>query len=127
MKKIRYLFFSVIGCIKLHKAEILSFLVALLIIAGYVSCYQIGKHIPEPVKEVEQEKEQEIIPDIFFICNVENTAPKYIMVCYTKNGESHYPHFAYMWQVISFINHLETLGEVDRNGYTLPVLQELNV
>lgn len=113
MKKIRYLFFSVIGGIKLNKAEILSVLVALLIIAGYVSCYQIGKHVSEPAQEVEQE----IITDQYFVCNFEKVVDAYYQITYSKNGETYYPGFATREQGYLYLEHLEDIGSLDWNGY----------
>ena len=55
--------------------------------------------------------------DKYFICSVEKLADDYYSMVYTRNGESYYPHFTHERQVFTFLDYLETIGEVDRNGY----------
>ena len=55
--------------------------------------------------------------DQYFICSVEKLADDYYSMVYTRNGESYYPHFTHERQVLIFIDYLETIGDVDRNGY----------
>ena len=57
-------------------------------------------------------------PKAFFICCVEKLSSEYYTVVYaTKKGDCHYPHFTHIRQAQAFIDYLETLGTVDRNGY----------
>jgi site-specific DNA-adenine methylase len=56
-------------------------------------------------------------PDQYFICCVEKLAQEYYTVVYMKNGETFYPHFTHERQVHAFIEELERLGELNRNGY----------
>jgi len=55
--------------------------------------------------------------DQYFICSVEKLADDYYSMVYTRNGESYYPHFTHERQVLTFLDYLETIGDVDRNGY----------
>ncbi len=55
--------------------------------------------------------------DQYFICSVEKLADDYYSMVYTRNGESYYPHFTHERQVFTFLEYLETIGDVDRNGY----------
>ena len=55
--------------------------------------------------------------DQYFICSVEKLADDYYSMVYTRNGKSYYPHFTHERQVFTFLDYLETIGDVDRNGY----------
>ena len=55
--------------------------------------------------------------DKYFICSVEKLADDYYSMVYTRNGKSYYPHFTHERQVLTFLDYLETIGDVDRNGY----------
>ena len=55
--------------------------------------------------------------DQYFICSVEKLADDYYSMVYTRNGKSYYPHFTHERQVLTFLDYLETIGDVDRNGY----------
>jgi hypothetical protein len=66
-----------------------------------------------------QIKKQLIKPDDYFICCYEKVADNFYQVVYMKNGETYYPHFTDIRQVHSFMDKLETLGTLDRNGYEI--------
>jgi len=55
--------------------------------------------------------------DQYFICSVEKLADDYYSMVYTRNGKAYYPHFTHERQVLTFLDYLETIGDVDRNGY----------
>ena len=55
--------------------------------------------------------------DQYFICSVEKLADDYYSMVYTRNGKAYYPHFTHERQVFTFLDYLETIGDVDRNGY----------
>ena len=66
----------------------------------------------------EQTQEPKDAPNDFFVCCVEKLSSEYYTVVYaTKEGDCHYPHFTHIRQVQAFIDYLETLGTVNRNGY----------
>jgi hypothetical protein len=62
-------------------------------------------------------KPKEEPKDQYFICCIEKMTSEFYTVVYMKNGETFYPHFTAERQVHNFIEHLEKLGTVDRNGY----------
>ena len=80
-------------------------LFALVFIAGFVALAFYGDIAKSESK------------DQYFICSVEKLADDYYSMVYTRNGESYYPHFTHERQVFTFLDYLETIGEVDRNGY----------
>ena len=79
---------------------------SLVIIAGFIALAFYGDIA---------KKEAPI--DQYFICSVEKLADDYYSMVYTRNGESYYPHFTHERQVLTFLDYLETIGDVDRNGY----------
>lgn len=90
------------------KNKLLIVLFALCFITVVVLC-ATAISMPEEVKTV----------DKYFICSYEKLAEDYLLLVYTKNGEAFYPHFSNIRQVISFMNHLKTLGDVNNNGYEI--------
>lgn len=80
-------------------------LFALVFIAGFIALAFYG--------EIERSESK----DQYFICSVEKLADDYYSMVYTRNGESYYPHFTHERQVFTFLDYLETIGDVDRNGY----------
>ncbi len=80
-------------------------LFALVFIAGFVSLAFYGDIARSENK------------DQYFICSVEKLADDYYSIVYTRNGKSYYPHFTHERQVFTFLDYLETIGDVDRNGY----------
>ena len=80
-------------------------LFALVFIAGFVALAFYGDIAKSESK------------DQYFICSVEKLADDYYSMVYTRNGESYYPHFTHERQVFTFLDYLETIGDVDRNGY----------
>ena len=81
-------------------------LFALVFIAGFVALAFYG--------DIENKEEPR---DKYFICSVEKLADDYYSMVYTRNGKSYYPHFTHERQVFTFLDYLETIGDVDRNGY----------
>lgn len=55
--------------------------------------------------------------DIYYLASLQQTSQNYYLLVYTKNGETHYPHFYTEKQADMFVEHLETLGIVIKNGY----------
>lgn len=55
--------------------------------------------------------------DIYYLASLQQQAQHYYLLVYTKNGETHYPHFYTEKQADMFVEHLETLGIVIKNGY----------
>lgn len=88
------------------KNKLLIAMFALCFITVVVLC---AKTLSEPKKGT----------DLYFICSYEKIAEDYFILVYTKNGEAFYPHFSNIRQVISFMNHLKTLGDVNNNGYEI--------
>jgi hypothetical protein len=83
-------------------------LTLLLVLTGFI----ILLFFMFPTQEQAQEPK-----DQYFICCIEKMTSEFYTVVYMKNGESFYPHFTAERQVHNFIEHLEKLGTVDRNGY----------
>jgi hypothetical protein len=81
-------------------------LFALVFIAGFVALAFYG--------DIANKEEPR---DKYFICSVEKLADDYYSMVYTRNGKSYYPHFTHERQVFTFLDYLETIGDVDRNGY----------
>ena len=66
----------------------------------------------------EEHKKDEIEKqDIYYLASLQQTSQNYYLLVYTKNGETHYPHFYTEKQADMFVEHLETLGIVIKNGY----------
>jgi len=86
---------------------IIIFLIYIIVYAGLVTL--IIANIKPETKDA---------PNDFFVCCVEKLSSEYYTVVYaTKEGDCHYPHFTHIRQVQAFIDYLETLGTVNRNGY----------
>ena len=86
--------------------RVIVILFALAFIAGFIALAFYGDIA---------KKESPI--DQYFICSVEKLADDYYSMVYTRNGKSYYPHFTHERQVLTFLDYLETIGDVDRNGY----------
>lgn len=66
----------------------------------------------------EEHKKDEIEKqDIYYLASLQQQAQHYYLLVYTKNGETHYPHFYTEKQADMFVEHLETQGIVIKNGY----------
>lgn len=55
--------------------------------------------------------------DIYYLASLQQASQNYYLLVYTKNGETHYPHFYTEKQADMFVEHLETQGIVIKNGY----------
>ena len=66
----------------------------------------------------ELRKKQEVEKqDIYYLASFQQASQNYYLLVYTKNGETHYPHFFTEKQADMFVEHLETQGIVIKNGY----------
>ena len=65
----------------------------------------------------EHKKDELEKQDIYYLASLQQTSQNYYLLVYTKNGETHYPHFYTEKQADMFVEHLETLGIVIKNGY----------
>lgn len=65
----------------------------------------------------ERKKEDIEKQDIYYLASLQQASQNYYLLVYTKNGETHYPHFFTEKQADMFVEHLETLGIVIKNGY----------
>ena len=97
----------------MNKTEFKEWAVAVCVALMFVCCMLSTIRKPQ-VQEVKTEKIDE-----YFLCCVERLAQDYYTVVYSKNGECFYPHFTHERQALAFIDHLETLGILHRNGYEI--------
>ena len=86
-----------------------------LFISVLIVC--IGLFIYVYQSNEEHKKDELEKQDIYYLASLQQTSQNYYLLVYTKNGETHYPHFYTEKQADMFVEHLETQGIVIKNGY----------
>lgn len=93
------------------KITILFFLfISVLIVCTGLFIYIFQSNEARKKEDIEKQ-------DIYYLASLQQASQNYYLLVYTKNGETHYPHFYTEKQADMFVEHLETLGVVIKNGY----------